>query len=75
MYVSSVEWNTESSHELQMQWTPDVSHSPLWEEDIRREVRETKLSEQQINTLRSKLLVPGEFDDLKDQYVHVSVYR
>ena len=54
------------------QWTLDMSFSPLWEEDIRQEVMETKQSEQQINSLRSKLLVPGQFSETRVMKIHSS---
>ncbi len=37
----------------------EASNSPIWEEDIRNEVKVTKIPEQKLNAIRSQLLVPG----------------
>lgn len=37
----------------------DVSNSPLWDEEIRKTVTSTKLSDFEINQLKSEHLVPG----------------
>ena len=56
IYLS--DWSIESTAD-KITWAPDLSYSPLWEDEIRREVMETKISEQQMNKLRSNLLVSG----------------
>ena len=38
---------------------PEMSVSPIWQPSVRSEVKQTKLSEQELNQKRSKNLVPG----------------
>ena len=38
----------------------DVSWSPLWNCDVRKNVKDSKQPDSEINALRSRLLVPGE---------------
>ena len=40
-------------------WQAEWSTSALWEADVRANLKDTKLNEQQVNKERSKLLVPG----------------
>ncbi|XP_042187961.1 ribonucleases P/MRP protein subunit POP1, partial [Callorhinchus milii] len=46
---------------------PECAQSLLWDHDIRSGVTQTKISEQELNRLRSKLLVPGTQLDLGPQ--------
>lgn len=39
--------------------TPDVSMSALWYANIREEIRTTKMSDQQLNELKSDIFIPG----------------
>ena len=36
-----------------------IASSPLWEDGIREELKTTKISEQRLNLMKSKHLVPG----------------
>ena len=66
------DWSTESTVD-KITWVPDLSYSPLWEDEIRREVMETKISEQQMNKLRSNLLVPGRLNNVNRIYTETIV--
>lgn len=39
--------------------TPDISDSPLWQCDVREDVKNNKMSEAQLNYLKSEQLIPG----------------
>ena len=61
-----------SFEDLMANWPTDVAGSHIWEEAVCREVKETKLSEQDLNQKRSALLVPGSQLDLKpDEISHI----
>ena len=40
-------------------WPSDVAGSHIWDQVVRREVKETKMTEQELNQKRSELLVPS----------------
>ena len=40
-------------------WPSDVAGSHIWDRAVRREVKETKMTEQELNQKRSELLVPS----------------
>lgn len=40
-------------------FTAGVGVSPLWSAEIRKQVKETKVSEQKLNELKSKQAFPG----------------
>ncbi|XP_041892005.1 ribonucleases P/MRP protein subunit POP1 [Corvus kubaryi] len=42
----------------------DCAHSFIWDHDIRKNVTENKISEQDLNHMRAQLLVPGSHLDL-----------
>ncbi|XP_010224650.1 PREDICTED: ribonucleases P/MRP protein subunit POP1 [Tinamus guttatus] len=42
----------------------ECAHSFIWDQDIRKNVTENKISEQDLNRMRSQLLVPGSQLDL-----------
>lgn len=46
--------------EVCKKWPYPACVSPLWDENVRNEVKVTKLSETELKRLRSKLLVPGK---------------
>ncbi|KAL9980334.1 hypothetical protein ACROYT_G008906 [Oculina patagonica] len=55
-------------------WPSDVAGSHIWDQSVRREVKETKVSEQELNRRRSELLVPGSQLDLNpDEISHIPV--
>ena len=39
-----------------------VTASPLWESAVRKDVTESKMTEQEMNRLRSQLIVPGVYN-------------
>lgn len=55
-------------------WPSDVACSHIWDQAVRREVKETKMSEQKLNQKRSELLVPSSQLNLKpDEISHIPV--
>lgn len=52
---------------------PVMSVSPIWQPSVRSEVKQMKLSEQELNRKRSKNLVPGTPLDLGDDECRVPV--
>jgi hypothetical protein len=50
---------TDDPGTLKLQTSHDVSNSPLWDEETRKTVTSTKLSDFEINQLKSEHLVPG----------------
>ncbi|PFX27928.1 Ribonucleases P/MRP protein subunit POP1 [Stylophora pistillata] len=61
-----------SFEHLVTNWPTDVASSHIWEEAVRQEVKETKISEQDLNQKRSLLLVPGSQLDLRpDEISHI----
>ena len=53
-------------------WPTNVAASHIWEQSVRREVKETKMPEQELNRKRSELLVPGSQLDLNpDEISHI----
>ena len=47
--------------------------SPLWDVTIRQEVKQTKVSEKELNELRSKILVPGSKLDLGEDTSRIPI--
>ena len=56
-----------------MQWPEGMAISPLWMSDIRAVVKETKISEHELNKKRSELLVPGTEPDLGDEASRIPI--
>ena len=54
-------------------WPSHLAASSLWDSDARHRVKETKLDDQQLNHLRSNLLVPGTRLDLGDKTSHIPI--
>ena len=56
------------------QWPSSVADSAIWEESIRREVKQSKISEQELNRKRSELPVPGSQLNLSEEEIsHIPV--
>ena len=61
-----------SFEHLLAHWPTDVASSHVWDEKVRLEVKETKISEQELNQKRSELLVPGSQLKLsEDEISHI----
>ena len=55
-------------------WPSDVAGSHIWDRAVRREVKETKMTEQELNRRRSELLVPSSQLNLNpDTISHIPV--
>ena len=54
-------------------WPSDCAVSPVWEEHVRREVKETKIPEQELNRRRSQLLIPGSRLDLGKETAQIPI--
>jgi len=55
-------------------WPSDVAGSHIWDQAVRQEVKETKMTEQELNRKRSELLVPSSQLDLNpDEISHIPV--
>ena len=54
-------------------WPSDCAVSPVWEEHVRREVKETKIPEQELNRRRSQLLIPGSRLDLGKETARIPI--
>ena len=49
----------ESFLDILTNWPTDVAGSLVWDEQVRRKVKETKITEHELNRKRSELLLPG----------------
>ncbi|KAK2558167.1 Ribonucleases P/MRP protein subunit POP1 [Acropora cervicornis] len=49
----------ESFEDILTNWPTDVAGSLVWDEQVRRKVKETKITEHELNRKRSELLLPG----------------
>ena len=58
-----------SFEHLLSHWPTDVAGSYIWDETVRREVKETKIPEQEFNRKRSELLVPGSQLNLSEEEI------
>ena len=58
-----------SFEHLLSHWPTDVAGSYIWDETVRREVKETKIPEQEFNRKSSELLVPGSQLDLSEEEI------
>ena len=55
-------------------WPSDVASSHIWDQAVRCEVKETKMTEQELNQKRSELLVPSSQLNLNpDEMSHIPV--
>lgn len=55
-------------------WPSDVAGSHIWDRAVRRKVKETKMTEQELNRKRSELLVPSSQLNLNpDEISHIPV--
>ena len=72
--VSKTEKKKSSFEDILTHWPADVAGSHIWDQSVRREVKETKMSEQELNRRRSELLVPSSHLDLNpDEISHIPV--
>ena len=72
--VSKAEKKTSSFEDILTHWPADVAGSHIWDQSVRREVKETKMSEQELNRRRSELLVPSSQLDLNPEDIsHIPV--
>ena len=63
-----------SFEDIIIHWPSDMAGSHIWDQSVRREVKETKMSEQELNRRRSELLVPSSQLDLNpDEISHIPV--
>ncbi|ESP05473.1 hypothetical protein LOTGIDRAFT_228048 [Lottia gigantea] len=53
--------------------SPDLLSSPLWNLDIRKEVKETKITDAELNKMRSHLVVPGSALELGEKESRIPV--
>ncbi|KXJ21203.1 ribonucleases P/MRP protein subunit POP1 [Exaiptasia diaphana] len=61
------------SHLLHSKWPSSVAASSLWDADIRNHVKETKMDDHQLNSLRSNLLLSGTKLELGTKESHVPI--
>jgi hypothetical protein len=47
--------------------------SPLWDREVRQEVKQTKMPEKDLNNLRSKQAIPGSKLDLGEETSRIPV--
>ena len=50
----------EKKRDLLTNWSSRLGHSPIWDENVRKEVKGTKITEAALNSLRSAKLDVGE---------------
>jgi len=72
--VSKPEKDISSFEHVISNWPTDVAGSHIWDQAVRREVKETKMTEQELNRKRSELLVPSSQLNLNpDEISHIPV--
>lgn len=72
--VSQPEKNKPSFEHVISHWPSDVAGSHIWDQSVRREVKETKMTELKLNQKRSELLVPSSQLNLNpDEISHIPV--
>lgn len=72
--VSKTEKKKPSFEDIITHWPSDMAGSHIWDQSVRHEVKETKMSEQELNRRRSELLVPSSQLDLNpDEISHIPV--
>ena len=72
--VSKPQKDMSSFEHVISNWPSDVAGSHVWDQAVRREVKETKMTEQVLNQKRSELLVPSSQLNLNpDEISHIPV--
>ncbi|XP_065072261.1 ribonucleases P/MRP protein subunit POP1-like [Rhopilema esculentum] len=63
----------EKKKDLLTNWSSRLCHSPIWDENVRKEVKGTKITEAELNSLRSAKLDVGEHLEVDEDTSRIPV--